>query len=141
MRWKLLRRRLTISAPRMSVRSAMPWPLRAAGAAIVLGFCAAIGLWAFELGKDLAGVDGGNGNACPGHLDAAQLVNREHPDDKIVIEMVRFPSHSRDGEGVIVEVLLFAMGIVLQASVPGSSRGDHSNSGRGGRWVARLHAQ
>ena len=59
MRWKLLRRRLTISAPRMSVRSAMPWPLRAAGAAIVLGFCAAIGLWAFELGKDIAGVDGG----------------------------------------------------------------------------------
>src|SRR5262249_19720243 len=57
MRFKLLRRRLTISAPRMKVRSAMPWPLRCAGVAIVLGFCAAIGLWAFELGKDLAGVD------------------------------------------------------------------------------------
>jgi ribonuclease R len=27
------------------------------------------------------------------------------PDDKVVIEMVRFPSHVRDGEGVIVEVL------------------------------------
>jgi ribonuclease R len=27
------------------------------------------------------------------------------PDDKVVIEMVRFPSHARDGEGVIVEVL------------------------------------
>jgi hypothetical protein len=27
-------------------------------AAVVLGFCAAIGLWAFELGKDLAGIDG-----------------------------------------------------------------------------------
>jgi hypothetical protein len=58
MRFKLLRRRLTISAPRMKVRSAMPWPLRCAGAAIVLGFCAAIGLWAFELGKDIAGLDG-----------------------------------------------------------------------------------
>lgn len=58
MRFKLLRRRLTISAPRMAVRSAMPWPLRWAVVAIVLGFCAAIGLWAFELGKDLAGVDG-----------------------------------------------------------------------------------
>lgn len=57
MRFKLLRRRLTISAPRMKVRSAMPWPLQWAGAAIVLGFCGAIGLWAFELGKDLAGVD------------------------------------------------------------------------------------
>jgi ribonuclease R len=27
------------------------------------------------------------------------------PDDKVVVEMVRFPSHARDGEGVIVEVL------------------------------------
>lgn len=57
MRWKLLRRRLTISAPRVAVRSAMPWPLRWAGAAVVLGFCAAISLWAFELGKSLAGLD------------------------------------------------------------------------------------
>jgi hypothetical protein len=59
MRFKLLRRRLTISAPRMAVRSAMPWPLRWALVAIVLGFCAAIALWAFELGKGIAGVDTG----------------------------------------------------------------------------------
>jgi hypothetical protein len=57
MRFKLLRRRLTISAPRMKVRSAMPWPLQWAAAAVVLGFCGAISLWAFEKGKDLAGVD------------------------------------------------------------------------------------
>jgi hypothetical protein len=59
MRLKLLRRRLTISAPRMAVRSAMPWPIRWAGAAVVLGFCGAISLWAFELGKEIAGVDTG----------------------------------------------------------------------------------
>ena len=59
MRFKLLRRRLTISAPRMAVRSAMPWPLRWAGVAIVLGFCAAISLWAFEFGKEIAGLDVG----------------------------------------------------------------------------------
>ncbi len=59
MRLRLLRRRLTISAPRMAVRSAMPWPVRWAVAAIVLGFCAAIALWAFELGKDIAGLDRG----------------------------------------------------------------------------------
>lgn len=57
MRFRLLRRRLTISAPRMAVRSAMPWPVRWAVVAIVLGFCAAIGLWAFEFGKDIAGLD------------------------------------------------------------------------------------
>ncbi|MDP3760910.1 MAG: hypothetical protein Q8R01_10390 [Ramlibacter sp.] len=59
MRFRLLRRRLTISAPRMAVRSAMPWPLRWAAAAIVLGFCGAIALWAFEFGKDIAGLDTG----------------------------------------------------------------------------------
>jgi hypothetical protein len=57
MRWKLLRRRLTISAPRMKVRSSLSWPLRWVAVAIMLGFCAAISLWAFELGKELAGVD------------------------------------------------------------------------------------
>ncbi|HYF20650.1 MAG TPA: DUF6776 family protein [Ramlibacter sp.] len=57
MRWKLLRRRLTISSPRVAVRSALPWPLRWALAAVVLGFCGAIALWTFELGKDLAGLD------------------------------------------------------------------------------------
>jgi hypothetical protein len=59
MRFRLLRRRLTISAPRMAVRSAMPWPLRWAGVAIVLGFCGAISLWAFEFGKSIAGLDAG----------------------------------------------------------------------------------
>lgn len=57
MRFRLLRRRLTISAPRMAVRSALPWPFRWAMLAIVLGFCAAIALWAFEFGKDIAGLD------------------------------------------------------------------------------------
>src|SRR5574343_1411075 len=60
MRFRLLRRRLTVSAPRMAVRSHLPWPLRWAAVAIVLGFCAAIGLWAFEFGKDIAGIDGGS---------------------------------------------------------------------------------
>ena len=60
MRFRLLRRRLTISAPRMAVRSAMPWPLRWAIVAIVFGFCASIVLWAFEFGKDIAGLDQGS---------------------------------------------------------------------------------
>jgi hypothetical protein len=63
--FRLLRRRLTVSAPRMAIRSTLPWPLRWAGAALVLGFCAAIALWAFELGKDLAGVE---------HVDAEEVL-------------------------------------------------------------------
>ena len=59
MRWKLLRRRLSVSAPRMIVRSHLPWPLRWAVAAVALGFSAALALWAFEFGREIAGLDRG----------------------------------------------------------------------------------
>lgn len=57
MRWKLIRRRLSVSAPRMIIRSHLPWPVRWAVAALVLGFSAAIALWAFEFGRGIAGLD------------------------------------------------------------------------------------
>ena len=60
MRLRLLIRRLTVSAPRMAVRSALPWPFRWVVLALVFGFCAAIGLWAFEFGKHIAGLDRGS---------------------------------------------------------------------------------
>ena len=48
------------------------------------------------------------------------------PDDKVVIEMVRFPSHTRDGEGVIVEVLgsrglpgVDTLSIIYEFNLPG----------------------
>lgn len=57
MRWKLFRRRLSVSAPRVIVTRHLPWPLRWAVIAVVFGFSAAIGLWAFEFGKDIAGLE------------------------------------------------------------------------------------
>lgn len=57
MKFRLFRRRLTISAPRMAIRSALPWPLRWAMGAVMLGFSAAIALWTFDLGVSLAGLD------------------------------------------------------------------------------------
>jgi len=57
MRFRLLRRRLTISAPSMTVRGAVPWPLRWLVLALVFGFSAALALWAFEFGKSIAGLD------------------------------------------------------------------------------------
>ena len=57
MRTRLFLRRLTVSAPRMAVRSALPWPLRWVVLAIALGFCAALALWAFEFGRDIAGLE------------------------------------------------------------------------------------
>ena len=41
----------------MIVRSHLPWPLRWAAVAVMLGFSAALALWAFEFGKDIAGLD------------------------------------------------------------------------------------
>ncbi|MEX2317948.1 MAG: RNB domain-containing ribonuclease [Pirellulales bacterium] len=48
------------------------------------------------------------------------------PDDKVLIEMVRFPSHVRDGEGVVVQVLgprgqpgVDTMSIIYEFNLPG----------------------
>ncbi len=41
----------------MAVRSALPWPVRWMMGAVTLGFSAAIALWAFEIGKGIAGLD------------------------------------------------------------------------------------
>ena len=41
----------------MIVRSDLPWPLRWVVVVLSLGFSAAIALWAFEFGKDIAGAD------------------------------------------------------------------------------------
>lgn len=60
MRFRLLRRRLTISAPRVAVRSALPWPVRWLVLAVVFGFCAAVALWAFEFGRSIAGLEAGS---------------------------------------------------------------------------------
>ena len=57
MRFRLLRRRLANNTPRVSVRSALPWPFRWLLGAVVLGFSGALALWAFEFGKDIAGLD------------------------------------------------------------------------------------
>ncbi len=59
MRWKLFRRRLSVSAPRMIVRSHLPWPLRWVVLALAFGFSAALALWAFEFGKEIAGLERG----------------------------------------------------------------------------------
>lgn len=62
----------------MIVRSHLPWPLRWAFAAVMLGFSAAIALWAFEFGKSIAGLDGGAQQELARlHTELSQL-QREH---------------------------------------------------------------
>jgi hypothetical protein len=67
MRRKLIRRGWSISAPRMIVRSHVSWPLRWAMGALALGFCAALALSAFQIGRDLAGLHPG------AHADVERL--------------------------------------------------------------------
>ena len=83
LRFRLLRRRLTISAPRMIIRSRMPWPLRWAGVAVVLGFCGAIGLWAFEFGKDIAGVPTGRDELVRLRAEVARLREQQQKSESI----------------------------------------------------------
>lgn len=59
MRWKQIRRRFTVSAPRVQVRSHMPWPVRWLLVALMLGVSGALAMWAFEFGREIAGFDKG----------------------------------------------------------------------------------
>jgi len=57
MRWKLWMRNMSLSAPRVTVRSTLPWPLR-----VLFGFIAAAvamvaGVAVYEYGRDFAGPD------------------------------------------------------------------------------------
>ena len=59
------------------------------------------------------------------------------PDDKVVIEMVRFPSHVRDGEGVITEILgqrgqpgVDTMSIIHEFNLPGEFADDALDEAR-----------
>ena len=83
-----------------------------------------VGTYSEQAGMGLVQVDGKvfSTAICVGDPGAKGV----RPDDKVVIEMVRFPSHVRDGEGVIVEILgakgqpgVDTMSIVCEFNLPG----------------------
>lgn len=55
LRFKLWRRRISVAAPKMTIKTQLPWPLRVIIAAFVLGFGAALAMWAYDLGRSIAG--------------------------------------------------------------------------------------
>src|SRR5262245_61602360 len=55
MKWKLFRRKMGVSAPRVTVRTQLPWPLRAALFFIAAAIAAAAGVAIYEYGKMFAG--------------------------------------------------------------------------------------
>jgi hypothetical protein len=56
--WKL-RQRFGIAAPKVSVRTHMPWYLRWLGLAVMLAFSAALAAWMYDAGRRFAGFDRG----------------------------------------------------------------------------------
>ena len=54
--WKL-RQRFGIAAPRVSVRTHVPWYLRWLGFAVMLAFSAALAAWMYDAGRRFAGFD------------------------------------------------------------------------------------
>lgn len=56
-RWKAVRQRFGIAAPRVAVQTPMPWYLRWAGIAILLGVAWVGGSWLYDAGRRFAGFD------------------------------------------------------------------------------------
>jgi hypothetical protein len=46
---------MSISAPKMTVKSHYPWPLKALFLVLVLGFGGAVAMWIYDLGRDFTG--------------------------------------------------------------------------------------
>ncbi|AIY43673.1 membrane protein [Collimonas arenae] len=55
MKYKLWVRRMSISAPKMTVKSHFPWPLKALFLIVVLGFGGAIAMWVYDMGRNFTG--------------------------------------------------------------------------------------
>jgi translation elongation factor P/translation initiation factor 5A len=58
MKFRLWWRRMSISAPRMKIKTQLPWPLRAVGFLVFLAFCVGIIKFGYEEGR-LPGLSGG----------------------------------------------------------------------------------
>ena len=58
-RFAKLRHRFGIAAPKVSVRTHVPWYLRWLGIAVMLAFSAALALWMYDAGRRFAGFDRG----------------------------------------------------------------------------------
>ena len=56
-RWKVIRHRFGIAAPRVEIQTQIPWYWRWAGIAILLGIAGAAAHWIYDAGRRFAGFD------------------------------------------------------------------------------------
>lgn len=59
MKWKLLWRRLSVTAPRMTIKTHRPWWVQVLVWVIILGLSGALALWTYDLGRSITGLDRG----------------------------------------------------------------------------------
>ncbi|CAN5156817.1 hypothetical protein BH11PSE11_BH11PSE11_32760 [soil metagenome] len=59
MKLKLWLRRLSVSAPKMSVKSHLPWPAKVLLSILAIGIGGAMALWIYDLGRSFTGFDPG----------------------------------------------------------------------------------
>jgi hypothetical protein len=55
MKWKYRFRRLTVSAPKLTVKTHVPWPLKLLGGVVALGLVAAVAMFTYDYGRRFAG--------------------------------------------------------------------------------------
>ncbi|MGH8673420.1 MAG: DUF6776 family protein [Burkholderiales bacterium] len=89
--WKL-RQRFGITAPRVSVRAHVPWYARWLGAALLLGFSAALALWVFDEGLRFAGYDRGEADV------ERRALKRELDSTRAELERLRAIANAADSK-------------------------------------------
>jgi hypothetical protein len=55
MKFRLWRRRMSVSSRRMTIKTQVAWPIRFIGVAAVLGLAGAAAMWAYDTGRSLTG--------------------------------------------------------------------------------------
>jgi hypothetical protein len=53
MKFRLWRRRMSVSSRRMTIKTQVAWPIRFIGVAAVLGLAGAAAMWAYDMGRNL----------------------------------------------------------------------------------------
>lgn len=75
--WRRLRGRFGISAPKVAVRTHVPWHIRLASFAGIIALLAMLAGWAYDAGRRIAGFDQGEVSSIVGELRAANTALEE----------------------------------------------------------------
>lgn len=79
MKFRLWRRRLSVSSRRVTIRAQLPWPLRLILGAAVLGLAAVVAMWTYDLGRSLTGQPGdANKERLAQYEEQLEKLGREH---------------------------------------------------------------